>query len=166
MNINARLHIGDAEADFIVSGKTGRGILLTVVDRRARTVFIEQILRVTIKNVHRAFVRITKRFPELRTVTTDNDLLFAHHEALAKLLGITIYFCHPYHSWEKGSVEHVNGVIRRDIPKGSDISTYSQRCIQKIEAKLNRRPMKVLSYRTPQETLNAYRKKVRKQKTP
>lgn len=164
--INARRRIGDAEADFIVSGKSGHGILLTVCDRKARVTFIEQILRVTIRNVHRAFLRIQKRFPELRTVTTDNDLLFAHHEELTRLLGIHIYFCHPYHSWEKGSIENANGVIRRDIPKGSDISRYSKRFLAKLEAKLNRRPMKCLGYRTPDEVLKTHRRRILKQKRP
>lgn len=164
--INARRRMGDVEADFIVSGKTGRGILLTVADRRSRTTYIEQIIRVTIPNVHRAFVRIRERFPELRTVTTDNDLLFAHHGALARLLGVRIFFCHPYHSWEKGSIEHMNGVIRRDVPKGSDLSRYSKRFLRTLEAKLNRRPMKLLGYRTPQEILDAYRTRIKKQKRP
>ena len=76
------MHIGDAEADFILSGKSGKGILLTMADRKSRISFIEQILEVTIPNVHRAFVCIKKRFPELKTVTTDNDLLFAWHPQL------------------------------------------------------------------------------------
>lgn len=164
--INSRMRIGDTEADFIVSGKAGKGIVLTVVDRRTRVVFIEQILSVTIVSVHRAFVRIWERFPELRTVTTDNDLLFAHHTELARLLGIRIYFCHPYHSWEKGSIENANKCIRRDIPKGSDVSRYSPYFIHQLESKLNRRPMRILGYRTPQEVLDAYRKRVKKQKTP
>lgn len=164
--INARRGIGHAEADFIVSGKSGHGILLTVCDRKARMTFIEQILTVTIKQVHRAFLRVQRRFPELRTVTTDNDLLFVHHRELARELGIRIYFCHPYHSWEKGSIENANGVIRRDIPKGSDLSRYSKHFIQELEAKLNRRPMKILGYRTPEELLSAYRRRTHKQKTP
>lgn len=74
--INTRNRIGDVEADFILSGKSGRGILLTVADRKSRTSFVEQILRVTIEHVHRAFLRIKQRFPEMKTMTTDNDLLF------------------------------------------------------------------------------------------
>lgn len=154
--INERRRIGDVEADFIVSGKSGKGILLTVADRRSRVAFIEQILRVTIPNVHRAFLRIKHRFPEMRTMTTDNDLLFAHHKELERLLSIKIYFCHPYHSWEKGTIEHTNGVIRRDIPKESDISRYTKRFLEKLEAKLNRRPMECLNDRTPQEVLDIY----------
>lgn len=163
-HISERRRIGDCEADFILSGKSGKGILLTVADRRSRASFIEQILNVTITNVHRAFLRIKKRFPEMNTMTTDNDLLFERHKELEKLLGITIYFCHPYHSWEKGTIENTNGVIRRDIPKGSDISRYSRRFIEKIEAKLNRRPMACLQDRTPQEVLDTYRKRIARNK--
>jgi IS30 family transposase len=160
--INERKHIGDTEADFIVSGKSGKGILLTMADRKSRVSYIEQILEVTIPNVHQAFVRIKKRFPELKTITTDNDLLFAWHKELEKLLNIKIYFCHPYSSWEKGTIENTNGVIRKDIPKSSDISQYSKQFIAKLEAKLNRRPMEVIGFRTPQEMLDAYRKRMKK----
>lgn len=162
--INNRDRIGDTEGDFIVSGKSGVGILLTVADRKSRAPFIEQILKVSIENVHKAFLRIKKRFPEMRTMTTDNDLLFAHHKELERLLHIKIYFCHPYHSWEKGTIEYLNGIVRRDIPKGSDISKYSKHFIKKLEAKIGRRPMECLKDRTPQEVLDIYRKKVLRNK--
>ena len=162
--ISERSRIGDFEADFILSGKSGKGILLTVADRRSRTSFIEQILNVKIENVHRAFSRIKQRFLEMKTMTTDNDLLFERHKELEKLLHIKIYFCHQYHSWEKGTIENTNGVIRRDIPKGSDISKYSKRFIEKLEAKLNRRPMECLKDRTPREVLEMYRKRIRRNK--
>ena len=163
-HINERQHIGDFEADFIVSGKSGKGILLTVADRRSRVSFIERILDVTIPNVHRAFLRIKERLPEMKTMTTDNDLLFEWHKELERILRIKIYFCHQYHSWEKGTIENTNGVIREDIPKGSDISRYSKRFIKKLEAKLNRRPMEVLDDRTPQEVLDMYRKRITRNK--
>ena len=162
-HINARTRIGDAESDFIVSGKSGRGILLVVVDRKLRTTFIERILEVSVADVHRAFLRIQQRFPELRSITTDNDILFQDHQALAALLGVRIYFCRPYHSWEKGTVENTNGIIRRDIPKGANISKYSKRFIQKIENKLNRRILKCLGYRTPAEALAKVRKRKKRQ---
>lgn len=162
--INGRNRIGDVEADFILSGKSGKGILLTVADRRSRVSCIEQIGGVSIENVHWAFLRIKKKFPEMRTMTTDNDILFERHKELGKLLHIVIYFCHPYHSWEKGSIEHTNGVIRRDIPKGSDLSRYSKRYIHNLEAKLNRRPMACLKDRTPQEVLDIYRRRVQSNK--
>ncbi len=162
-----RGRVGDIEFDFIVSGKSGKGILLTAVDRKIRKPFIEKVFPVSIRNFEKAFLRIKQRFPEMKTATTDNDLLLQHHKHLEKLLNITIYFCHPYHSWEKGSIEHLNGVIREDIPKGSDLSKYSKRCIKKIEAKLSRRPMGCLDSFTPDEMLAKHRKKKKKkQKTP
>ncbi len=155
--INKRTSSGHAEADFIVSGKSGHGILLIVVDRKLRTSFLELILIVTIAEVHKAFVRIKKRYPEMRTFTTDNDILFQHHKKLEALLGIKIYFCNPYHSWEKGAVENVNKYIRKDIPKSSDLSRYSKKFIASLEEKLNRRAMKCLNYATPKEMLEAFR---------
>lgn len=157
-HINARKRIGDAEADFIVSGKSGKGILLVVADRKSRMAFIERIIQPNIREVHMAFLRITARFLEMKTLTMDNDILFAKHEELAKLLHVKIFFCHAYHSWEKGTVENTNKIIRRDIPKGSDLSKRSKRFIEALERKLNRRPMKCLAYRTPQEILDAYRR--------
>ena len=159
-----RGRIGDVEFDFIVSGKSGKGILLTVVDRKIRKPFIEKILPVSIRNFERAFLRIKKRFSEMKTATTDNDLLLRHHKRLEKMLGIKIYFCHPYRSWEKGSIENRNGVVREEIPKGADISAYSKRSITKLEAKLGRRPMDVLDSFTPDELLEKYRKRNRNMK--
>lgn len=157
--INQRRRIGDAEADFIVSGKTSKGIVLNVTDRKSRITFLEQVINVTIENVHKAFLRINARFPELKTITTDNDILLQKYKELEVLLGVKIYFCDPYSSWQKGTVENSNKYVRRDIPKGSDISRYSKQFIKELEAKLNRRIMKCLKYRTPQEVLDQERKR-------
>jgi IS30 family transposase len=156
-HINLRENIGDTEGDFIVSGKSGKGILLVIVDRKTRAAFIEKIVEVSIENVHRAFVKIKKRFPEMKTMTTDNDILFRRHKELEKLLSIKIYFCHPYHSWEKGTVENTNKYIRKDILKGSNISKYSKKFILSVEEKLNRRFMKCLGHATPNELLKEFR---------
>ena len=159
--INEKKRYGDCEADFILSGRSGRGILLTVIDRKSRLPFIEQIYPVSIENTHKAFLRIQQRFPELTSITTDNDLLFQHHKELARLLGIKIYFCHPYHSWEKGCVENLNKLIRFYIPKGSDISKYSQKYIRNIEQRLSNRYYKVLKYLTPLKVITKYRERKR-----
>lgn len=158
-NINNRRHIGDCEGDFVVSGKDGKGILLVVVDRRIRVTFLELIVEVTIQAVHDAFLQIKQRFPEMKSLTLDNDIMFRNHEELSSLLSVSIYFCHPYHSWEKGTVENVNKYIRRDIRKGTNLSKLSSFFITSLEAKLNRRPMKCLGYATPQERLDEYRQK-------
>jgi len=157
--IDKRQRLGDAEADFIVSGKTGKGSLLVVVDRKTRMAFIEKISKASVLNVHKVFSKIKQRFPEMKTITTDNDILLQKHKELEVLLKVKIYFCHPYHSWEKGTVENTNKYIRRDIPKGSNISSYSRSFIRKLEQKLNRRIMECLKFKTPAEALREERKK-------
>ncbi len=161
--VEKRSRVGDVEADFIVPGKNGKGYLLVLVERKIRTTFIEQILDINIDNVHFAFQNIKSRFPEMKTMTLDNDILFKMHKTLKTLLNIPIYFCHPYHSWEKGTVENTNKCIRQYIPKGSDISRYSKEQIRLIESKCNNRFMKCLKYKSPQEKLKEYYSKTKKQ---
>lgn len=163
-SIDLRLKIGHVEADFVVSGKSGKGILLVVVDRKARYTFLERIIDITIDNVHNSFVKIKNKFPEMKTMTLDNDILFRKHKELEILINTKIYFCKPYHSWEKGTVENTNKYIRKDIPKGSDISRYSDLFIKYLEDKLNRRPLKCLNYLTPQEVLDLERNKQKRNK--
>lgn len=161
--INKRMRFGDAEFDFIVSGRSGTGILLVAVDRKLRVAFLEPIYVVSIAAVHAAAGRIKKRYSEWKTGTTDNDLLFARHKELEEELCIRIFFCHPYHSWEKGTVENTNKEIRKDLPKGSDISKYPRSLFWGIEKKLNDRFMKCLKYMTPAEATAVLRgrKKIR-----
>lgn len=163
--INDRTRIGDAEFDFIISGKDGKGILLVVVDRKIRVAFIEPIYTVSIKAVHLAAQRIKVRYPEWHTGTTDNDLLFARHKELEIELDIKIFFCYPYHSWEKGTVENTNGEIRKSFPKRSNVSACPRSFFREIEKKVNDRFMKCLKYRTPCEMLEQYRK-LKKSRAP
>lgn len=166
--ITNRERVGDIEADFIVSGKTGTGYLLTVVDRKIRHGFIRKILPVTIANMEAAFQDIKRAFPELLSVTTDNDLLFRYNERLEELLGVPIYFCDPYSSWQKGSIENYNGQVRKYVKKGSDISQYSVEYLRFVEDRLNCRFMSVIGYQTPTEARAAHRKSApsTQQKTP
>lgn len=157
--IEKRIRVGDMEGDFIVSGRNGRGILLVMICRKLRIAFLEIIHDVSIDEVHRSFLKIQRCFPEMKTITLDNDILFKMHKTLSTLLRIKIYFCHPYHSWEKGSVENVNKFIRRYIPKSSDLSLYNKREISLIERRCNKRFMECLNFATPDEMLNQYRKK-------
>jgi transposase, IS30 family len=155
--ITNRERVGDVEADFIVSGKAGTGYLLTVVDRKSRYGFVRKLLPVTIANMEQAFLDVKAQFPELLSVTTDNDILFRYHERLEALLSVPIYFCDPYSSWQKGSIENYNKHIRKYIPKGADISPYDDASLRLTEARLNGRFMSVIGYRTPAECLTAHR---------
>lgn len=149
--INKRWGLGHMEGDFIVSGKSGTGIVLALVDRKVRKKLLERILPVSVRNVERALVRMKKRYPEMQTITFDNDILFLEHKRLERILGIKIYFCHPHSPWEKPSIERLNKDLRKYIFKSSDISKYSLYRIKKLEAKLNRRFMGVLDSLTPDE---------------
>jgi IS30 family transposase len=130
--IKNRERVGDLEVDFIVSGKQGTGYGLTAADRKLRVGFIRKIVPVTVANALKALLDIKKRFPELTSITTDNDILWQFHKALEKALGVPFYFCDPYASWQKGGIENYNGEARVHIKKGSDISGYNEAYIQMV----------------------------------
>lgn len=150
--IEKRRRFGDWEGDFIVSGKSGKGALLVLHERKSRYVLIKRILDLTIENVHRYIFELTGGVI-MNTLTLDNDIVFKKHKELSALLGVNVYFCHPYHSWEKGGVENSNKLIRQYVPKRSDISAYSDEYVQIIQDKLNNRPRKCLAYKTPLEVM-------------
>jgi IS30 family transposase len=150
--IEKRRRFGDWEGDFIVSGKQGKGVLLVLHERKTRYVLMKKIVGMTIETLHRYIFELTGGVV-MNTLTLDNDIIFRKHEELSRLLNIPVYFCHPYHSWEKGGVEYSNKLIRQYIPKGSDISQYSDESIQTMQDKLNNRPRKCLGYKTPLEAM-------------
>ena len=149
--INERKGVGHVEGDFIASGKSGKGLLLVLVDRRIRKALLEKILPVSVRNVERALLRMRKRFPDMNTLTFDNDILFLEHQRLEKKLNVKIYFCHTRSPWEKPSVENLNRWLRRYVPKSSDISRFTRHFFTQLEAKANRRFMEVLGFYTPDE---------------
>jgi transposase, IS30 family len=152
--IDERLRFGDWEGDFIVSGRDGQGVLLVLYERKSRYVIIQRLLKTDHETVNSYLQSMTGGLIIMQSLTLDNDIAFRKHTELSKTLGVPIYFCHPYHSWEKGGVENVNGLIRRYITKGSDISKYSDEFIKNIEDKLNDRPRKCLKFKTPREIMN------------
>lgn len=149
------------EGDFIVSGKSGKGMIFGLRDRKVRKNLLEKILPVSVRAVDRALGRMKKRYPEIQTATFDNDILFLEHKKLEKKYGITIYFCNPRSPWQKPGIENLNKILRRYIPKSSDISKYSRTFIKNLEAKMNRKFMDCLGSHTPDE---AYERERRKQK--
>lgn len=150
--VRKRGRFGDWEGDFIVSGRSGRGVLLVLHERKARYTLVRKITAVSIERVHEFLYQMTGGIL-MNTLTLDNDIVFRKHEEMSSILGVPVYFCHPYHSWEKGGVENTNKLIRRYVPKGSDISQFSDEYIQMVEMKLNARPRKCLRYRTPFEIM-------------
>ena len=151
--IENKEQFGDWEGDFIVSGKNGKGALLVLYERKAKYVLIRKLLSRGTEMVNRAIYETTGGIACFNSLTLDNDISFKKHKELSGLLKTPIYFCHPYHSWEKGGIENMNKLIRRYIPKKTDISQLNDEFIKMIEYKFNNRPRKCLDFKTPCEIM-------------
>lgn len=151
--INRKQRFGDWEGDFIVSGKNGKGALLVLRERKAGYTIIKKIMSRNTDVVNECIYQLTGGLVCFNSLTIDNDISFKKHKRLSELLGCPVYFCHPYHSWEKGGIENENKLIRQYVPKKSNISQYADEQIQEIQDKLNSRPRKRLNYKTPLEVM-------------
>lgn len=156
--IGLRRGLGHMEGDFILSGRSGKGMVFALRDRKIRKNLLEKILPVSLRTVRNALIRMKRRYPEMQTITFDNDILFLEHQKLERRLGVKIYFCFPHSPWQKPSIENLNKTLRRYIPKSSDISRYSRRFIQKLEVKMNRKFMDCLGSLTPDEAYEQEKK--------
>lgn len=152
--VNSRRSRGHWEADTMVSRASGR-TLVTLCERKTKAVIIVRVKNNTADAVSNAIIMRLRGLPKWlrRTITYDNGHENVLHEKVNRALGMKSYFCAPYHSWEKGTVENTNGLIRRYLPKKTDFGRISNRRIQCIEAALNNRPRKCLRYKTPLEAL-------------
>lgn len=147
-----RERVGDWEADTVVSRKS-KAALQVLGDRSSRLVIIRKIKQTTSEAVRKVIQETLGAYPlDIRqTITYDNGHENVEHEWINKKLGTASFFCNPYHSWEKGTVENIIGLIRRYLPKKTDFSKISDDRIAKIEYALNSRPRKCLHFRTPFE---------------
>jgi transposase, IS30 family len=149
---NDRSQYGHWEGDFIVSGKAyGNVSLLVLHERVSRYTLIARIEARTVQNVEDVLLECLPILGPLKSLTLDNDIAFRRHTELSELINAPVYFCQPYHSWEKGGVENVNRLIRRYVPKGCDISKYTQREIWDMQHTINGKPRKILGYKTARE---------------
>lgn len=151
---NERLEYGHYEADTIVSGKKHKSkVALSVVfGRKSKYAKLKKIPNLRPKTNNKAIEKMMSQI-EKTTLTQDNGIENKAHQMLSKKLNIDIFFCDPYSSWQKGGVEHLNKMIRRFIPKGSNIADFSDAYIQKIEDYLNNIPRKSLNFKTPHEVM-------------
>lgn len=150
-SVNKRIDFGHWEGDLILFRKT-QANLFTLRERKSR-------LLVAIKNANRQSKTTSKTLLNymkaqnsfIKTLTLDNDPAFADYNNLSKELEAKLYFCDPYKSWQKGSIENGNLLLRHPLPRGFKIDQVVQNDIDLITEKINNRPMKVLNYRTPKE---------------
>lgn len=142
--VEDRTRLGDFERDT-VKGKDGS--FLTTVDRKSKLVRINEIAKNSGMLAHEATVRALKDL-NAKTITNDNGPEFCDHQLTANELGVKIYFSHPYASWERGTNENINGLIRQYFSRKT---TPTPELARFIEDRLNNRPRKGLGYRTPNE---------------
>lgn len=149
---NERTEIGHWETDSLLCKY--RDAVNVLAERMSRAV---RITKLAGKDAAATTVAITERLTEeiVASITADNGPENAEHGKIARNLSTNFFFCHPYHSWEKGTVENRNGVIRRYLPRSTDLSEWSQAELDEIADDINNTPMKCLDYQTPNEVLQA-----------
>jgi transposase, IS30 family len=149
--VSKREQIGDWELDTVI-GKSHQGAVVTIVDRKSRYLMMGKDEKKTSELVGETILELlTPYIGTIRTLTSDNGKEFAGHKQLEIVLQTKFYFAHPYSSWERGTNENTNGLIRQYIPKGRLISTVGEDEVAQILSKLNHRPRKCLGYRSPHD---------------
>ena len=152
--VDKRKQAGHWERDSLISRKS-KSCLDVKIERKSRYTILDKLEKKTADAVWLTLAVNLKSFPEhlRRSLTYDNGSENAEHEKVNEVLGTKSYFCHPYASWEKGTVEYANSLIRRFFPKKTDFSKVSINQIKAVEFLLNNRPRKCLYYKTPTEVL-------------
>lgn len=147
--------------DLVVgSNKDQDKVLMTLIERKTRMYFIYLLPDKRPETIMNVFNDIKREYGELfdavfKTITTDNGIEFTNLSDLENEFKTLIYYAHPYSSFEKGSVERHNGILRNFIPKGKRIEDYSLEDISNIELIINGIPRKLLNYSTPEELFDA-----------
>ena len=152
--VEKRSRFGDLEVDLII-GQNQKKAIATINDRVSGVLKMKKVETKEATVVSHAINELLAEWsPFIHTITSDNGKEFALHQQVAKTLNIDYYFAHPYHSWERGSNENLNGLIRQYIPKKSDFSLFDHQQIKDIENKLNNRPRKRHKFETPIFVMN------------
>lgn len=153
-HVEQRLELGHWEGDTVM-GADQRHCVLTLVERKTGFVMIRRLVARTKEQVNQAMqVAIRKCRRWFKTITLDNGTEFHGFADVERCFrGLKIYFATPYHSWERGTNENTNGLIRQYLPKGSCMSDLTQTQCDEIARSLNSRPRKRLNYQTPIEVI-------------
>jgi len=153
--VERRTRLGDWEMDTII-GKGHRGAVVTLTDRKSRFTLLGQVDQKKADLVAATVISLLQAVPHRETVTSDNGKEFADHQRMSQSLECDIYFAHPYASWERGTNENTNGLIRQYLPKGRDLTTVKAQETLMIMDRLNHRPRKCLDFLTPYEVFFKY----------
>jgi len=149
--VNTRKRIGDWEVDTLL-GKQQKHALLTLTERKSRFTLLGKVSRRTASAVRQRICQLLLPLQDqVHTLTSDHGKEFAEHGLIAQTLQLKFYFAHPYAAWERGTNENTNGLLRQYFPKKSDFQPLSNKKIELAMTRLNFRPRKSLSFKTPFE---------------
>lgn len=153
--IKGRDRIGDWEGDTIRGG-IGKGYIFTCIDRKSRYLTLSLMTGTrTAKVTRKAVAKALQGLP-VHSLTLDNGTEFADHKGMSQDLNATIYFADPHSPWQRGSNEHINGVLRFFFPKGSDFRELTQEKLDEVAYLLNTKPRKCLGWLTPLQVLHLH----------
>ena len=154
--VDSRARVGHVEGD-LVNGLKGTGNLVTLAERMTRVMFVAYAATKEADVVSSVVIGLLASLPKgfLKTLTFDNGKEFAMFKSMEQSLGIKVYFAKPYHSWERGTNENRNGIVRKVLPKGRSFHDITEEEMRRIDYMLNGRPLKCLNWRTPREAFTA-----------
>ena len=160
LHIEARRQVGHWECDTVI-GASHKGAVVTMVERKSGYAVMAKVSNKTSAAVGSAIVgELQPLAARVKTLTFDNGKEFAGHAHIDEKLQSTAYFARPFASWERGSNENLNGLLRQYIPKKRSMSTVSDEEIRMIQNRLNNRPRKRLGFKTPAEVFHQSLKRV------
>jgi transposase, IS30 family len=149
--VETRSQLGHWEIDTVL-GTGSKDCIVSIVERKSGLLLIGKLKDRTTASLNRRVIGIIKRHKgAFETITSDNGTEFHHYPCIEARTQATFYFARPYHSWERGSNENANGLIRQYLPKGTSMAGLSQQQCNAIASKLNMRPRKRLGFKTPLE---------------
>ncbi len=141
---------GHWEGDLI-KGARNKSQIGTLVERTTLFTMLVQLDNATAEHTAERFASVLNRIDSAMclSMTYDNGREMAHHKALSESTGIKVYFAHPYSPWERGRNENTNGLLRRVLPKGTDLSIYTQKELDAIAFHHNAKPRKCFQWKSP-----------------
>jgi len=149
--VDKKERLGGLEIDLII-GKNHKGALLTINDRATGMLKIAHVESKEAKDIEVKTKDLLEEWtPFIHTITSDNGKEFANHQRIAEELGIDFYFARPYHSWERGANENLNGLVRQYFPKKTNFDNIEKGAVERAENILNNRPRKRYQFMTPNE---------------
>lgn len=152
--VDAREELGHWEGDTVLGDADGRACVVTLVERVTGYTLVGKLRNRTKKEFNRRVISLIRQMPwAFKTITADNGTEFHGYKEIEEETGVLFYFAHPYHSWERGTNENTNGLLRQYLPKRKSMHRVTQSHCEAIALKLNRRPRKRHGFKSPEAVL-------------